>query len=143
MLSVIQATSGMDINLSNVIISARVLCHMWCYIAICTAHVEGRQAGPRALLHALHHYSLQAKTILADLNLAVTTPTAKLPNLIPRHFRLYSIKCMCVTLSIPSVLASYQPDCLGEGKMGACMQGEVYGLNSQHVQRERVVNFLC
>ena len=32
--------------------------------------------GPRALLHALHHYALH-KIILADFNLAVSTPTAK------------------------------------------------------------------
>ena len=42
-------------------------------------------AGPRVLLHALHHYALQAKIILADFNLAVSTPTAKPPNLIPHQ----------------------------------------------------------
>ena len=36
---------------------------------------------------------LQAKVTLADFNLAVSTPTAKLPNLILCHiFRLYVIK---------------------------------------------------
>ena len=46
-------------------------------------------AGPRVLLHALHHYALQAK-ILVDFNLAVSTPTAKPPNLFPHQlFRLY------------------------------------------------------
>ena len=57
---------------------------------MCTACIEGRRAGPRALLHALHHYALRVKIILADFNLAVSTPTAKPPNLIPRQiFRLY------------------------------------------------------
>ena len=37
------------------------------------------------LLHALHHYMLWAKIILADFNLAVSTRAAKLPNLIPRQ----------------------------------------------------------
>ena len=54
-------------------------------VAICTACVERRRAGPRALLHALCHYTLRAKIILADFNLAVSTPTAKPPNLNPRH----------------------------------------------------------
>ena len=45
-------------------------------------------AGPRALLHALHHYALWAKVIL--FNLAVSTPTAKPLNLIPcQIFWLY------------------------------------------------------
>ena len=48
--------------------------------------------GPRALLHALHHYVLQAKIILVDFNLAFSTPTAKPPNLIPcQIFWLYGI----------------------------------------------------
>ena len=82
----------MDINFSDVIISAKVLCHMSYYITICTAHIEWCQAGPRALLHALHHYTLQAKIILADFNLEVTTPTTKPPNLISHQtFRLYGI----------------------------------------------------
>ena len=47
---------------------------------------------PRALLHALRHYALQAKIILADFNLVVSTQTAKPPNLIPRQiFRLYGM----------------------------------------------------
>ena len=57
-----------------------------CIRATCTAHVEGHQTktGSRALLHALHHYALWA---CADFNLAVSTPTTKLPNLIfqPLH----------------------------------------------------------
>ena len=45
---------------------------------------------PTALLYALHHYMLQAKIILVDFNLVVSTLTAKLPNLIPRQiFQLY------------------------------------------------------
>ena len=54
-------------------------------LAICTAHIEGCQAGPRALLHALHHYAGRVKIILAHFNLVVTTPTAKPPNLIPHQ----------------------------------------------------------
>ena len=37
-------------------------------LATCTACVEGHRAGPRALLHALRHYGLQVKIILADFN---------------------------------------------------------------------------
>ena len=49
------------------------------------------RAGPRVLLHSLRHYALQAKIILADFNLAVSTPTAKLPNLNPcQIFQLYN-----------------------------------------------------
>ena len=47
------------------------------------ACVVGRQAGPRALLHALHHYVLWEKIRLADFNLAVSTPTAKPPIFFP------------------------------------------------------------
>ena len=44
------------------------------------------------LLHALHHYALQAEIILADFNLAVSTQTDKPPNLIPHQiFWLYSM----------------------------------------------------
>ena len=58
----------------------------------CTARVEWRRVGPRVLLHALRHYVLQAKIILADSNLAISTQTAKPPNLIPRQiFWLYSM----------------------------------------------------
>ena len=60
-------------------------------LAICTAHVEGLGVGPRVLLHALHYYTLRAKIIVADFNLAVSTPTAKLPNLILHQvFQLYN-----------------------------------------------------
>ena len=53
-------------------------------LAICTGRVGGCQAGPRALLHALHHnYALRAKIMLTDFNVAVSTPTAKPSNLIP------------------------------------------------------------
>ena len=55
-------------------------------LAICAARIEGSQAGPRALLHELHHYALRAKIILADFNLAVSTFTTKPLNLIPRQF---------------------------------------------------------
>ena len=41
--------------------------HASAELAICTARVEGRQMGPRALLHALHCYALRVKIILADL----------------------------------------------------------------------------
>ena len=52
--------------------------------------LEGRRAGLRALLHALHRYMLRAKIILVDFNLVVSTPTVKPPNLISRQiFRLY------------------------------------------------------
>ena len=52
------------------------------------------------LLHALCHYVLRVK-ILADFNLAVSTLTAKLPNLIPcQIFRLYGI-CLYDGLSNP------------------------------------------
>ena len=64
-------------------------------LAICTAHVEGLGAGPRVLLHALHHYTLRAKIIAADFNLAVSTPTTKLPNLILHQiFQLYNNTCV-------------------------------------------------
>ena len=47
---------------------------------------------PRALLHALRHYALQAEIILVDFNLAVSTQTDKPPNLIPHQiFWLYSM----------------------------------------------------
>ena len=59
-------------------------------LAICTACVEECWVGPRALLHALHHYVLRAKIMLVDFNLAVSTPTAKPPNLILcQIFQLY------------------------------------------------------
>ena len=51
-------------------------------LAICTAHVERRRVEPRVLLHALCHYALQAKIILVDFNLTVSTQTTKPPNLI-------------------------------------------------------------
>ena len=41
-------------------------------LAKCTARVEGHRVEPRALLHALRHYALQAKIILEDFNLAVS-----------------------------------------------------------------------
>ena len=70
--------------------------HASAKLDICTARIEGCRAGPRALLHALCHYALRAwhraKILLADFNLAVSIPTAKPANLIPRQiFRLYSI----------------------------------------------------
>ena len=46
-------------------------------LAISTAHVEGRHMEPRALLHALCHYALQAKIILVDFNFAFQP---RLPN---------------------------------------------------------------
>ena len=46
-------------------------------LAICTARVEvPGQVEPRVLLHALCHYALQTKIILADFNLAVSTQTS-------------------------------------------------------------------
>ena len=61
-------------------------------LAISIDCIERHGAGPRVLLHALRHYALRVKIILADFNLAVSTPTAKPPNLIPRQiFRLYSM----------------------------------------------------
>ena len=64
--------------------------HAGTELAICTAHEEGRWAGPRVLLHALCHYTLWVK-ILADFNLAVSTPTAKPPNLFPVKFSGYTV----------------------------------------------------
>ena len=43
-------------------------------LAACTAGVERQR---QELLHALRHYALWAKIILADFNLAVSPPTAK------------------------------------------------------------------
>ena len=64
-------------------------------LAICTARVEWHRVGPRALLHALCHYALWAKIILAEFNLAVSVEIAKPPNLIPRQiFRLYGTHCV-------------------------------------------------
>ena len=67
-------------------------------LAICTACVKGCRVGPRGLQHVLHHYALRvpgagtAEIILADFNSAVSTPTAKPPNLNPcKIFRLYGI----------------------------------------------------
>ena len=51
-------------------------------LAMCTACVEGCWVGPRALLHALRHYTLRVKIISVDFNLAVSTWTAKPSNLI-------------------------------------------------------------
>jgi len=55
-----------------------VLVSFWLALlgAICATHVEGHQAGPRMLLHALRHYVLQVKIILVDFNLALSTLTA-------------------------------------------------------------------
>ena len=62
---------------------------------------------PRALLHGLRHYVLRAKTVLADFNLvdfnlAVSSPTAKLPNLIPHQiFWLYgSVYVVCTSVKL-------------------------------------------
>ena len=56
-------------------------------LAICTC-----EGAPRVLLHALRHYMLRIKMILADFNLAVSSPMAKLPNLISRQiFQLYGM----------------------------------------------------
>ena len=44
-------------------------------LVICKARVEGCPAVPRVLLHALHQYALQAKIVLADFNLVVSTLT--------------------------------------------------------------------
>ena len=76
-------------------------------LALFTACVEGRRVEPSALLHALRHYALRAKIILADFNLAVSTQTAKPPNLIPRQM-LYCISVpettvlSCSILSVPT-----------------------------------------
>ena len=42
-------------------------------LAIFTAHVEGRQVELRVLLHALSHYTLRVKIILADFKLVFST----------------------------------------------------------------------
>ena len=54
-------------------------------LATCTAWVEGHRAGPRALLHALHHYTLCVKEYWQIFYLAVLTPTTKPPNSIPHQ----------------------------------------------------------
>ena len=54
--------------------------HVNTKLAICTAHIEGRQTGPRALLHALRHYALWAKITLADF---ICQFQPRLLNLIP------------------------------------------------------------
>ena len=51
--------------------------HASAKLATCATHIEGHWVGPRVLLHALHHYSLRVKIILADFNLEVSTPTTK------------------------------------------------------------------
>ena len=58
--------------------SLAVLVSFWLALlgAVCATHVEGHQAGPRMLLHALRHYVLQVKIILVDFNLALSTLTA-------------------------------------------------------------------
>ena len=59
-------------------------------LATCKACEKGRRAGPIALQHVLRLTRCAAKIILANFNLAVSTPTAKPPNLNPRQiFRLY------------------------------------------------------
>ena len=61
-------------------------------LAMCTVCIDGCWVGPRALLHALRHYMLRVKIKSVDFSLAVSTWTAKLPNLIPCQIfsRLYS-----------------------------------------------------
>ena len=50
----------------------------------CTAHVEGARRGQECYcMHYIITHYRRAKIILVDFNLAVSTPTAKLPNLIP------------------------------------------------------------
>ena len=74
-------------------------------LAICTAHIEGCWVRPRALLHALHHH--RVNIILTDFNLAVLTPTAKLPNLIPQQsYTVYEYVCMYT-------LYNYHSQCYG------------------------------
>ena len=66
---------------------------------MCTAHIEGGRVGLRVLLHALRHYAMWAKIVLADINLAISIPTTKSPNLNPRQiFQLYSILPIVVTV---------------------------------------------
>ena len=52
--------------------------------AICTACAEGNQAGPRCYCIMFGHYVLRAKIILADFDLAFSTPTTKI--LLPVKF---------------------------------------------------------
>ena len=49
-------------------------------LAICTVRLEGHRAGPRFPLHALHHYVLRVKIILADFNLVVSTAKFNSPS---------------------------------------------------------------
>ena len=67
-------------------------------LAICTARIEGCWVRPRALLHALHHH--RVNIILTNFNLAVLTPTAKLPNLIPRQSYTDMNMYVCIHFTI-------------------------------------------
>ena len=83
-----KAVSWKKYKKCNWYIIGSVLAPSQLYIQL--AQRSAYMAGPRVLLHALHHYALQAKIILVNFNLAVSTPTAKPPNLIPHQlFRLY------------------------------------------------------
>ena len=64
-------------------------------VAICTGRVEGHGIGPRALLHALHHYTLQAKILLVDFNLTVFQ--AKLPNRQINSPSGYTVSSLCTS----------------------------------------------
>ena len=61
-------------------------------LAICKACEKGWRAGPIALQHVLRLTRCEAKIILANFNLAVSTLTAKPPNLNPcQIFRLHGM----------------------------------------------------
>ena len=66
-------------------------------LAICTDCVERHWVGQKALLHALCH-AVRAKIIF---NLAVSTPTAKLPNLISCQSCDYTACTIVHTAPIP------------------------------------------
>ena len=75
-------------------------------LAICTARVERCRAGPRALLHALHHYPLRVKIILVDFIFGGFNPdrqTAKFKS--PSNFlAIWYIPTVLVYIDIYSTL---------------------------------------
>ena len=71
--------------------------HAYCY-KLLRAHIEEHQVQPRVLLHAIRHYALQAKIILTDFNLAVSTPTTKLTS--PLNFPAIWYKYYRIVLSM-------------------------------------------
>lgn len=102
---------------------------------------------PRALLHVLHH---RVNIILTDFNLAVLTPTAKLPNLIPRQScTVYEYVCMymhkhssCLemqfkTFGLHKLLYNYHSQCYGS--VGShCFISAMAECDCEESEKERV-----